>query len=306
MLLCFCYSYAQETIIQRVDSVLGKRYFSKKFDTAYVFRPWQRFRFTTNFNNYFNGITWQNDTVSADFKSNIKATVSFNLGYRGFVVGFAINPARISGKYKDTELDLRIYSRSFGGEIAIQHAKTFTGKITQNDTTTNFSESFMSQKMANISLYYVFNNKKFSYPAAFTYSYVQKKNCGSLLFGYSMIGSRLSFYDGAANLDGTSYAVGAGYGYNFVGKKGLLFHISSIPMIIVYQNHEFNFGDEKIKFKYQNPEFIITGRAALVYNFKKIYTGFNGVFTNYAFGDGNGLTISYQKYFYRIFWGVRF
>ena len=83
--------------------------------------------------------------------------------------------------------------------------------------------------------YYVFNNKKFSMPAARTGRLIQKRSAGSLFVMANFNQSRLHMY---RMLNYTEeifrhdqFSIGAGYGYNWAINNGkLLFSISVIPM----------------------------------------------------------------------------
>ena len=83
--------------------------------------------------------------------------------------------------------------------------------------------------------YYVFNNKRFSMPAARTGRLIQKRSAGSLFVMANFNQSRLHMY---RMLNYTEeifrhdqFSIGAGYGYNWAINNGkLLFSISVIPM----------------------------------------------------------------------------
>jgi len=86
-----------------------------------------------------------------------------------------------------------------------------------------------------VDAYYVFNNKKFSMPAARTGRLIQKRSAGSLFAMASFNQSRLHLYKMLNYTDEIfrhdQFSIGAGYGYNWAINRGkLLFSISVIPM----------------------------------------------------------------------------
>ena len=83
--------------------------------------------------------------------------------------------------------------------------------------------------------YYVFNNKRFSMPAARTGRLIQKRSVGSFFVMANYNQSRLHMYRMLNYTDEVfrhnQFSIGAGYGYNWAINGGkLLFSISVIPM----------------------------------------------------------------------------
>ena len=63
------------------------------------------------------------------------------------------------------------------------------------DIPANYSENFNGIKVdiRGLNLYYIFNNRKFSYPAAFSQSTNQHRNAGSFIAGFSISKHNLEF-----------------------------------------------------------------------------------------------------------------
>ncbi len=83
--------------------------------------------------------------------------------------------------------------------------------------------------------YYVFNNKRFSMPAARTGRLIQKRSAGSFFVMANYNQSRLHMYRmlnyTEEKFRHDQFSIGAGYGYNWAINNGkLLFSISVIPM----------------------------------------------------------------------------
>ena len=85
-----------------------------------------------------------------------------------YILSVALNPAELIGKYRDFELNLNSYGRRFGFDIIYQDAKNFTGWY-QHDgmDRVELTDGKLSMKTLNLNAFYVFNSRRFSYPAAF-------------------------------------------------------------------------------------------------------------------------------------------
>ena len=146
------------------------------------------------------------------------------------------------------------------------------------------------------SLYYIFNNMKFSYRAAFNQDERQKKSAGSFLAGpsiftiYTQGDSSLipynvnpaDFFDGYA-VKRTRYAKAtlcAGYAYNLIILKRFFMTASLIVgpgagYMITYPETDDIEGDKRFDFA-----FSYTARAAAGYNGKRLFVGVSYVTTS--------------------------
>ena len=172
----------------------------------------------------------------------------------------------LAGKYHDYEFNFRSYGKRFGFDFVYQDAKNFSGRHEHEGLgRIDLPADILSVKTLNMNAFYVFNHRRFSYPAAFSQSYIQRRSAGSFLVTLSAQGQH-------ANLDGeqssdlkmTNIGIGGGYGYNYVPSKGWLLHISAQPTFIVYSKTSLTFNDTSVPLRYHFPEVIITGRSAVV------------------------------------------
>ena len=154
--------------------------------------------------------------------------------------------------------------------------------------------------------YYVFNHRRFSYPAAFSQSYIQRRSAGSFLLAASGMkqNATLNWEDGI-KLKITEISLGAGYGYNFVPGKGWLLHISALPTFIVYSHTSMSFGDDRVPLHYQFPEVIITGRGAVVRQWANKFLGLSMVYNFSNIGNAKDLAVYNSKWLIRTFFGLR-
>lgn len=97
-----------------------------------------------------------------------------------------------------------------------------------------------------LSLMYIFNNKRFSWPAAYEGSAVQRRSCGSWSLGFQYNHQRIRFNKDELplHLIGTidptlmfsevnynDYSINTGYSFNWVLKRNCMFGISAIPSL---------------------------------------------------------------------------
>ena len=168
-------------------------------------------------------------------------------------------------------------------------------------------EDMFRLRTLNINGFYVFNNRRFSYPAAFSHSYIQRRSAGSFLLGASGQGQRGEVSGNHdINFKMTNIGIGAGYGYNYVPANGWLLHISALPTFIVYTHTSVSLDGTDVPLNYHFPEIIITGRGAIV---KQIgnnkFMGFSAVYNFTSIGSEDNLLVQNQKWLSRIYFGFR-
>ena len=310
-----------QNILQRIDSILILRYHKGDVDTAYVMRPQTKWTVTARMNVSGTKLEAEGMDRSAlplgsskndrHFKSEMeadrKATLSVGVSYLGFSLSVALNPAKLMGKYHDYELNFRSYGRRFGFDIIYQNAKNFTGwHDHEGMERIELPDGILRVKTLNVNAFYVFNNRRFSYPAAFSQSYIQRRSAGSFLLAVSGQGQYATLdYDQKAQLKMTNIGIGAGYGYNYVPSRGWLMHISALPTFIVYSNTSMTFGDSRVPLHYHFPEVIITGRGAIVHQWSNKFFGMSMVFNFTNIGHEESLAVHNIKWRIQTFFGLR-
>ncbi len=159
--------------------------------------------------------------------------------------------------------------------------------------------------------YYAFNGRRFSYPAAFSQSYIQKRSAGSWLVGFSYLGGRMKTTSSKPadvpelRIYAGHFAIGGGYGYNLVLARRLLIHLSTLPTLVIVNRNNIEVDGERRDMATKFPDMIFTARASIVYHFKKKYfTGTSFVMTDSFLGDTQ-VDINYRKWRVRAFLGIR-
>ena len=306
-----CLPLSAQHLLHHVDSMLTVRYRKGDIDTAYITRPTTKWTFTTRLNVSGAKIEAEGMSDGRHFKSEMKAdyksTLSLGVSYLGFSLSASLNPAKLMGKYRDYELNFNSYGKRFGFDFIYQDAKNFTGwHETDGQERILLPENILQVKTLNVNAYYAFNSRRFSYPAAFSQSYIQRRSAGSFLLAASGQGQKATLdWEQNMQLKITNIGIGAGYGYNFVPGQGWLLHISSLPTFIVYSKTSMSFGDSNVPLHYHFPEVIITGRGAVVRQWGNKFLGLSMVFNFTNIGNEESLTIHNIKWRVRAFFGIR-
>ena len=300
-----------QSIRHRADSMLTVNYRKGDVDTAYIVRPATKWTVTARMNVSgakieAEGID-QGQHFKAEMQANRKATLSLGVSYLGLSLSASLNPAKLMGKYRDYELNFNSYGRRFGFDIIYQDAKNFTGWHDHDGMERiTLPDGVLSVKTLNLNAFYVFNSRRFSYPAAFSQSYIQRRSAGSFLLAASGQGQHATLeWDQEMQLKMTNISLGAGYGYNYVPSHGWLLHISALPTFIVYSNTSMTFGDTRVPLHYHFPEAIITGRGAVVRQWGNKFLGMSMLFNFTNIGHEESLAIHNIKWRVRTFFGLR-
>ena len=302
----------------KVDSVLAERYYKTPYDTNYVVRPEGKLTLKVRINqtgNDFHAKGTVNDIYSkADLSTNHKTTFSVAAIYRGIGIGMAVNPAKWKGIYKDYEFNLNYYSNRLSLDFSYQRSESLAGDIYRDDNLQQMQSGDITMKVANLAGYYTFNHRRFSFPAAFTQSFIQQRSAGSWLAGISYQGGSLKTSSGLkernpnapeVSIEIGHIGIGGGYGYNWVlGKKWLL-HFSMLPTFVVYNRNKFTVNDERKHAKRMRFNMLFNERVAIVHNFSSRYFAGATLVMNNSVFDDNMVVVNQNKWRARAFFGMR-
>lgn len=305
----------------RGDSLLAANYHKIKYDTAYIGRP--DARWTIKYRGNLSGADMRTTSVTdgVENRSRVTAdcrgTLSMAVAYRGLGLGVAVNPAKFAGKCKDFEYNLNSYSNRYGFDVVFLSSKTYHGYKASDAQRIDIKKGQISQYALNLNFYYAFNYRRFSFPAAFSQSYIQKRSAGSWMIGASFDGSKTELSDMTIRLN--EFAVGAGYAYNLVIARHWLCHLSALPTLTIYShdytktrtsanedNAQTATNTVRHDMKYHFPSAIITGRGAVVYSWRNKFAGATAVYNYSVAGDEDHLQVRRNKWRVRMFFGFRF
>ena len=305
-------SLSAQNLLQRADSILAANYYREgNVDTAYITRPQTKWTVTARMNVSGAKIEAegfdQGQHFKAEMEANRKTTLCVGVTYLGFTVSAALNPAKLLGKYRDFEFNFNSYGRRFGFDVIYQNANNFAGwHDHEGMDRIHLTDGLLKVKTLNLNAFYIFNSRRFSYPAAFTQSYIQRRSAGSFLLAASAQGQKATLdWEQNTDLKIVNLGIGAGYGYNYVPAPGWLLHISALPTFIVYSNTSMTFGDKRVPLHYHFPEVIITGRGAVVRQWGNKFLGMSMVFNFTNNGHKDNLALHNMKWRIRTFFGLR-
>lgn len=305
----------------RGDSLLAANYHKVKYDTAYIGRP--DARWTIKYRGNLSGADMRTTSITDGVQNrsrvtaDCRGTLSMAVAYRGLGLGVAVNPAKFAGKCKDFEYNLNSYSNRYGFDVVFLSSKTYHGYKAADAERIDIHKGQISQNALNLNFYYAFNYRRFSFPAAFSQSYIQKRSAGSWMIGASFDGSKTELSDMTIRLN--EFAVGAGYAYNLVIARHWLCHLSALPTMTIY-SHDYTktltSADEdnapsatstvRHDMKYHFPSAIITGRGAVVYSWRNKFAGATAVYNYSVAGNEDHLKVRRNKWRVRMFFGFRF
>ena len=303
---------------ERMDSVLAARYYKIPYDTNYVVRPQGRLTLKVRMNQTGNSIhakgTVNGLYSKADLSTSHKTTFSLAAVYRGIGVGFAVNPAKWKGIYKDYEFNLNYYSNRLSLDLSYQRSESLAGDIKGDRGEQHLLNEDLKMKVLNMVGYYAFNHRRFSFPAAFTQSYIQRRSAGSWLAGISYQGGSIETTDKLKERNPNApdvriylghIGIGGGYGYNWVlGNKWLL-HFSMLPTFVVYNRNNMTVNGVRKKAKHMRFNMIFNERVAVVRNLSpRYFIGATLVMNNSIFDD-DVVVVNQNKWRARAFFGMR-
>lgn len=256
------------------------------------------------------------------------------IGWRWIFLGYTVDISRPAKAGKATAFNFSVYSSKLGADfVYIRNKNNFTIRRTKGfegiDTHAYRGDNFAGLSVYTISgnVYYVFNHRKFSYPAAYNQSTVQKCSAGSLIMGFrydhqhmnfdytklpsaliDTIGGKMLLSDELkfTDLSYQDFCLSAGYAYNWVFARNCLFAVSATPALGFRKEKGERQKSEKIienAIGYVAFDFI--GRAGLVWNTKKCFAGMSFVTHVYGYHRRH-LNISNAVYYLNFYGGFYF
>ncbi len=298
-----------------IDSLLAVKYNRQQFDTMFVARPQGRwaFKLRTNVSGAKLATMGRSEGIGHDMevRANSRATLSLAASYRGLSLGLSLNPAKLAGKDKDYELNVNSYGNRMGFDIVYLESATYHGSQTIGGETAGIGKGEVEQRALNINYYYAFSARRFSFPAAFSQSYIQRKSAGSWMVGASADVQQTDIHASeatrwhAVSIRLAELAVGGGYGYNYVPSSRWLFHLSALPTLTVVAHDNVTLDGQRESMKYRFPSVIITGRGAATYSWGNKFLGLAMVYNCSVAGSDDNLCIKRDKWRLRCFVGFR-
>ena len=244
------------------------------------------------------------------------------LGWRWLFLGYSFE---LGGNAPQTDINLSFYTAAAGIDLFYRkrsegyRIRSLKGFKEGNEDIKEYNHRFdgLSVQQKGVNVYYIFNNKKFSYPAAYSQSTNQRISAGSFILGLTY--NEQSFHFDHTKFDDKieerlnqdlkfrdikykDFSINFGYSYNWVFAKDFLANISMTPAI-GYKNTSLKLHNRKEFLSSLNFDFIT--RAAIVYNNSRYYAGASLVAHTYSY---NKSTISILNGFgvVNVYFGINF
>ena len=270
------------------------------YDTDYIIPNYYNYTAmlqNTNFYQVYNlrGIAADGTAQSIQMSPSPSFKIGPYFGWRWIFLGYTMDVKHPRKAGKTSEFNLSLYSSMLGadlvyirngGDYKIKKVRGFDEGIAESVKNTDFSG--MVTKTFSVNVYYVFNHRHFSYPAAFSQSTVQRKSCGSWMLGVRFDRQRMDFdYLGlppslsknlieemkVSNVDYHNYSLSGGYAYNWAFAPKWLFSISAAPSIGYKKAHGEKVSGEALWVNMKNFNFDFIFRSGLVWNNSKWFAG---------------------------------
>ncbi|MBM6991892.1 MAG: DUF4421 domain-containing protein [Prevotella sp.] len=238
-------------------------------------------------------------------------------GWRWIFLGYTIDLTHLKDGDGRQDFNLSLYSNQIGVDLFYRKSGD-SYRINSLTLGSDFKISEMEDVPFNgfqssvkgFNLYYIFNHRKFSYPAAYSQSTVQRRSAGSPIVGIGYTKHKLNIdwqaFDDLvcekvgtvhatgivdstmvfSNVNYTDYSLSGGYAYNWVFAHNWLFDIS-LQAALAYKRStsDINTSDNGFlrSFDFRNINIDGILRTGVVWNNTKWYAGANSIFHAYNY-----------------------
>ncbi len=231
-------------------------------------------------------------------------------GWRWVFGGYTFSLTHSDFSKKKTEMELNLYTSRFGIDAFYRRTgvdyklhDVSLGEGIDTEPLEGLMFDGVKAGITGVNLYYIFNDRRFSYPAAFAQSTCQKISCGSWLAGISYANNTLEFdyermqdilgrylppeearIDSALMISSLHYHdidLTGGYAYNWVFARNWLFCASGQVGV----GYKYSSGDASntvidprfTDFSFYNINLNLVGRFAVVFNNTRWYAGISTI-----------------------------
>ena len=335
---------SSDSLVQSTDESTQKQGFFTRLittfddtDSSYIEPNFYNYAFMLQNTNFYQSYNLRATTEIGDKTQRISLSpattfrVGPYFGWRWLFFGYTFDVSRPQKAGKATQFNISLYSARLGVDFVcvknnsnfyIERIRGFDDVQTEDVKDAPFFG--MNTRNLSLNMYYVFNHRRFSYPAAYSQSTVQRRSAGSWMLGLRFDRSYCSFdytrlpeillvedrlYEGfkGANYNHRNYSISFGYAYNWVPVRNLLISLSTMPSLgyRLQKGEHFELDRQKAWTNVKNLNIDFVNRAAIVWNNGRFFCG--GSIVNYLynyragnFGVTNALT------YFNVYAGVNF
>ena len=301
---------------KRLNKKLSNRYYTTRYDTNYVVRPKEKWMFRPMVRqtaNYIHAKGTVNNVWSRyDLHTKYYTTLSLKVNYCGIGAAISFKPEKNNDDY---ELNLEYHGNRVSLNLGYMRAYSLSGDIELGNIK-HLDKDGLSMKEFNLSAYYTFNYRKFSFPAVLSQGYYQRRSAGSFLAGVSFQSGSIRTTDQLkartpqapeVHLTFANLALGPGYGYNLVlgNHSQWLLHLSAMPTVVLYRHNQLTVNNDEIKDRRASLNMIFNERAALIYYFTHRFHGGASFIMSNSVYDNDNINVRQNRWLARAFLGVR-
>lgn len=292
--------YRKKEIIK--DYLKGKINDLNDIDTAWISPNYYNYAFMIQNTNTFQSFSIAGEGAPInrlDFAPTPTLRLGAYFGWRWLFLGYTFDIRDIFGEKKENsvanqEFDLSIYTSKIGVDLYYRKTgnnfkiRDLSEKLTQPEEGISNKFNGLDINMKGVNVYYIFNHRKFSFPAAFAQSTEQRRSCGSFKLGFSYTIHKVSFDHALLpntieenisdamkfnKVHYSDYNISFGYSYNWVFKHNWLLGTSFTPAI-AYTHSELENNSSFLKdLRFHNLNIDFIYRIGLVYNNAKYFGG---------------------------------
>lgn len=242
----------------------------------------------------------ENREQSIAFQPDNGNKIGFYVGWKWIFLGWSFDLTRNSAK---KDINLSFYTSKIGFDIFYRKRdqgfkiSKINGFNENGSAIENYRHKFngFTSHQKGFNVYYIFNNKRFSYPAAYSQTTNQRISAGSFILGISYNEQLLDFNYTKLDkpllnsikeelkfnkVEYKDYSINFGYSYNWVFAKNCLANISLTPAV-GYKNSSLRLKSSKEFLSSINIDLVT--RMAVVYNNQKFYAGASLISHTYTY-----------------------
>ncbi len=229
-----------------------------KVDTAYIER--NRYNFTAMLQGTTNYEFYTLDNRQLDYRLGFAQHPDYRIGpyfgWKWLFLGYTFDVSNIGTSRKQTSrLELSIYTsmigvdlmwRQTGNDFYLRRVDGFGREAMEYE---GHDTRYIRSKMRGVNMYYIFNHRRFSNPAVYSQSTIQRRSAGTWQVGAAITFQDIAFdpsqlpealfasSDNVSELSAverikyTDYSVNCGYAYNYVFHRDWCLGISVLPAI---------------------------------------------------------------------------
>ncbi len=302
-------------------------------DTAYIHLD--DYNFQALFQNIYSHETYKirsKDGTSIGFRPDESLKLGPYIGWSFIFVGLSADVLHLGEADERREMDLSLYTLPFvidiyyrksGGNYNIYSANL--GEDIDVSHINGIPFRGFSSSVKGFDLYYIFNHRRFSYPATFNQSSQQRHSSGTVLAGFGFTRHKLSIdwddltellsketgadIEDIANIVAnslkfdkityTDISISGGYAYNYVFAKNWLMG-ASLNVGVSYKQtisdtktglDAFSSSFTNLRdFKFSDLTLDFMGRFGIVYNTGKWFAGLSSIIHSYNYSTTNFYT----------------